>query len=379
MSGTLDEQALLARLRGGLVPAHPGARGLYHMTLNPGCVRLRVATAAGLSMRQVADILGVKVREGQSLFALDRGTRFEERLYESGAARLLELFRAERGWPVADSRVLDLRDVAPLPGGSAEAAAAGLARRAAATQRALTAKAAGHPRAVNLLVQPVLLIQVVGVAYPIIPDVLAASSAEPFYLPGEVKSYPDRGSKTDPADVAAAARQAAVATVGLRQWATGTRTAGLVGDQAHLVLARPGSLQPTLHTQSVRHEVAVLDRALTPPRPTCGRSPRCWGRTRTWPTWPPWRSCPPPTRRCAGRSVPWPSRARRRRPPRPARCCWARPPPVSWPASATCAAPPRCCSATPPLPLRRPPRSSGSAPTWPETSAPAAPDPARRP
>jgi hypothetical protein len=262
-AGGLEEQALLARLRGGLVPAHPGARGLYHLTLNPGCNRLRVATAAGLSMRQVAEVLGVQVREGQSMFALDRGTRFEERLYESGAARLLELFRAERAWPVADCRVLDLRDVAPLPGGSAEAAAAGLARRAAATQRALAAKAAGDPRAYNVLVQPVLLIQVVGVAYPIIPDVLAAASAEPFYTPGEAKSFPDRGSKTDPADVAAAARQAAVAVVGLRQWAAAARRpATLVGDQAHLVFARPGSLQPTLHTQSVRHEVAVLERAL---------------------------------------------------------------------------------------------------------------------
>ena len=262
-AGGREEQALLARLLGGLVPAHPGARGLYHLTLNPRCNRLRVATAAGLSMRQVAEVLGVQVREGQSVFALDRGIRFEERLYESGAARLLELFRTERGWPVADCRVLDLRDVAPLPGGSAEAAATGLARRAAATQRALAAKAAGDPHAYNLLVQPVLLIQVVGVAYPIIPDLLAASSAEPFYTPGEVKSFPDRGSKTDPADVAAATRQAAVAMVGLRQWAAAApQPARLVGTQAHLVFARPGSLQPTLHTQSVRHEVAVLDRAL---------------------------------------------------------------------------------------------------------------------
>jgi hypothetical protein len=145
----MTNEELLETIRGGLPVSNPGSRGLYHLTLNPGCQRLKVATGAGFTMVQMAGVLGVSVAEGQSIFALNRGKRFEDGLYDSGGARLLDLYRRERRWNAADCRVLDLRDVGSMPGGNSarvvRTRAATQARRLAETSRALSEKAAGAP------------------------------------------------------------------------------------------------------------------------------------------------------------------------------------------------------------------------------------------
>lgn len=262
---TNDE--MLEAVRGGLRVSNPGSRGLYHLTLNPGCQRLRVTTAAGFTMVQMARILGVSVAEGQSVFAMNRGKRFEEGLYDSGGAKLLDLYRREQGWDPADCRVLDLRDVGSMPGGNSAKAvqtrAATQVRRLAETERALTRKATGAAGAYNLIIQPVLSVTVVGAPYIVVPDLLAAPSTDRFYTTGEGKSFPDRGSKTDTADVTAATRQAGVGAVALRQWAARSGVnPGLVPEFADLIFTVPGSLTPTLTRQSVHPEIAALERAL---------------------------------------------------------------------------------------------------------------------
>lgn len=169
----MTDDEMLEALRGGLTVSNPGSRGLYHLTLNPGCQRLRVTTAAGLTMLQMADVLGISVAEGQSIFALNRGKRFEEGLYDSGGAKLLDLYRRDRGWDPADCRVLDLRDVGSMPGGNSpkavETRAVTQARRLAKTEQALARKATGAPNAYNILIQPVLSVTVVGVPYIVVP------------------------------------------------------------------------------------------------------------------------------------------------------------------------------------------------------------------
>lgn len=262
---TNDE--MLETIRGGLPPTNPGSRGLYHLTLNPGCQRLRVATAAGFTMVQIAHVLGAVVAEGQSVFAMNRGKRFEEGLYDSGGAKLLDLYRRERGWDPADCRVLDLRDVGSMPGGNSNKAvqsrAATQARRLAETERALARKATGAPDAYNILIQPVLSVTVVGAPYIVVPDLLVAPRSDPFYVAGEGKSFPNRGSKTDTSDVTAATRQAGVAVVALRQWAARSRwDPAIVPEMADLIFAVPGGLAPTLTRQSVHPEVVALERAL---------------------------------------------------------------------------------------------------------------------
>ncbi len=263
----MTDDEMLEALRGGLTVSNPGSRGLYHLTLNPGCQRLRVTTAAGLTMLQMADVLGISVAEGQSIFALNRGKRFEEGLYDSGGAKLLDLYRRDRGWDPADCRVLDLRDVGSMPGGNSpkavETRAVTQARRLAKTEQALARKATGAPDAYNILIQPVLSVTVVGVPYIVVPDLMTAPSSDPFYTTGEGKSFPHRGSKTDTADVTAATRQAGVGAVGLRQWAArfGLNPA-IVPEVADLIFAVPGGLTPTLTRQSVHPEIVALERAL---------------------------------------------------------------------------------------------------------------------
>ena len=92
MTGTAA--ARQARLRGALTAEQLGSRGLEHMARNPSCGLLKGLTIAGVSPATVVEaIYGDPPREGQSPFALTAGNRFETQLFDSGAARLLELYR----------------------------------------------------------------------------------------------------------------------------------------------------------------------------------------------------------------------------------------------------------------------------------------------
>ena len=56
-----------------------------------------------------------------------------------------------------------------------------------------------------------------GVSHPVELAYLVASDAEPIYRVGVIKSFADRGGKTDKTDIRAACREAAVGTLALRQ------------------------------------------------------------------------------------------------------------------------------------------------------------------
>jgi hypothetical protein len=45
------------------------------------------------------------------------------------------------------------------------------------------------------------------------PEALVVPDAEPFYRVIEIKSYPDRGGKTDPTDIRGVCRQAGVGVI----------------------------------------------------------------------------------------------------------------------------------------------------------------------
>ena len=263
----LDDTALrLARLRGGLSKETPGARGLERLARNPACLRLRALTLAGITpATAAAEIYGEPAPEGQSPFAIGAGNRFERALFEDGCARLLELYR-EKGRLAPDEgqgtgAVVDVsREVR---GASPEA----LAERRALTERLLRARLEGRPDAPVLLIKPRLTVEVLGTPYEVEPDALVAGRADACYRVVEIKSYPDRGGKTDPADVRSACRQAAVGVVALRQAlarlgvadAAVARLAPAAGD---LVLRQAGSFFPTLREMTLEGEVFSLTRAL---------------------------------------------------------------------------------------------------------------------
>jgi hypothetical protein len=249
----------VSRLRGSIEAAEPGARGIERVARNPDCLRLRAVTIAGMTPAQALKVMGRPDREGQSPFAMLLGQQFERFLLRNGAANLFAVYRKENILTQAEAKIVSVEDLAP---GTSIAARR---RRESETRRLLDLKLKGDPLAPNLIIKPRLPVSLVGIPHPIEPDFLIAADSDRFYRVGELKSYPDRGGKTDPADLRSACRQAAVGTVGLRQWLTakGVQSSELVAlAKADLVLRVTGFFLPTLNRQDIEGEVDSVFRAL---------------------------------------------------------------------------------------------------------------------
>ena len=195
---------LLTRLRGKLPAEEPGARGLEHLARNPGCQRLHALVMTGLSpATAMRDVYGDDPREGQSPFAIATGHTFERHLFDDQAQRLLTLYRDAGRLTESEARIAVVPDLVAGRGPDA------MRRRQELTRLLLRKKLRRDESAPHLIVKPRLSIRLLGVEHGIEPDALIASEQDPFYRVIEIKSYPDRGGKTDAADVRSACRQAA--------------------------------------------------------------------------------------------------------------------------------------------------------------------------
>ncbi|HEY1774023.1 MAG TPA: hypothetical protein VGH91_12615 [Gammaproteobacteria bacterium] len=249
----------IERLRGEIVAQEPGARGIEHVARNPECLRLRAVTIAGLPPSEAAKILDAPNDEGQSPFALAMGNRFEHQLLQNGAAELFALYRKEGLLALHESKIVAVSEFAP------ESKPRDLLRREAETKRLLLLKLRGSADAPNLIIKPRLRVILVGMPHPIEPDYFVASDSEGFYRVGELKSYADRGGKTDQADIRSACRQAAVGTVALRQLLQTLlpfASSDLVESRADLVLKVTGLMIPSLYSMKIEGEVDSIERAL---------------------------------------------------------------------------------------------------------------------
>ncbi|HEU4410570.1 MAG TPA: hypothetical protein VFS43_35270 [Polyangiaceae bacterium] len=226
------------------------------MARNPSCERLQVLTASGVGPNMAAnEILGERGLEGQSPFALVRGNSFERYVLSEGGARLLELYLRAGRREVAAGPFVDLR----------EGLAPGLDRAEQARRRRdatlyLLAGAAERGRP-SIVAHAVLGVEVAGASFDIEADYLVADGRG-FYLPGEIKSYADKASKTDPADLRGACRQAAVAVVALRQAARRLGRGAFARAACDLVLRKAGTNWPTLRAMTLEGEVDSIERAL---------------------------------------------------------------------------------------------------------------------
>lgn len=253
MSHTPDP---LPSLRGALPARAIGARGLEHLARNPGCERLMALGVLGVRAADAATTLYGEPGEGQSPFALSVGERFEARLLEDGAARLIALYEREGRLP-AGRVAVDVAARAPGAGAAAQT------RRAWLSARLLRQHLMGDPAAPALILHPRLSVDLTGRPVTVEPDGLVVQDG--VFRVIEIKSYPDRGGKTDPSDLRGASRQAAVGLRALRE-ALGRLGATRVADRApawaDLVLRRPGTMSPTLRPLSVEGELASLEAAL---------------------------------------------------------------------------------------------------------------------
>jgi hypothetical protein len=230
-------------------------------------MRLRALTIVGITPASAAEkIYQEPAREGQSPFALGLGTQFEKNLFDNAAANLLQLYRDAGRLQVDECKVVVIPDLAPpLSINDPQKLLIALGRRQAETNRLLRMKAAGSKDAPNLIIKPRMFVDLLGIGHAIEPDALVAADSELFYRPIEVKSYPDRAGKTDPADVRSACRQAAVAVVALRGTAQDLKLRDVdlaVPAAGDLVLRVPGGMRATLRSMTLQSEVASLERAL---------------------------------------------------------------------------------------------------------------------
>ncbi len=256
--------ARLPRLRGSLAADEPGARGFERVARNPDCTRLRALTIVGIDAATAAvQVYGEPDREGQSPFALAIGNRFDRAMSENGAAELLHLYRSAGRLAVSECKVAVIPDMAPL--GSQRDMKHVMALRQTLSQKLLEQKLRGDPKAPNIIIKPRVPVSLLGLDHAIEPDVLVSRDADPFYLPVEIKSYPDRAGKTETADIRSACRQAAVGVVALRNFLLRMGVQNpetMIPALGDLVLRIPGALKPKLRPMPLKGEVDSLERAI---------------------------------------------------------------------------------------------------------------------
>jgi hypothetical protein len=203
-------------------------------------------------------VYGEPSHEGQSVFAIATGTRFD-RIVTGDGSVLLELLRRRNVLAATECKIIIVPELSP---GTTTAA---MARRVSETNKIFKLKLRRDEVAPNIVIKPRVPVTLLGVEHGTEPDALVAADADAFYRPIEIKSYLDRGGKTDSSDIRAACQQAAVGVVGLRQVLTRlgiSEPARIVPPAGDLILRAPGSMRPTLRPMTLRGEVDSLERAI---------------------------------------------------------------------------------------------------------------------
>ncbi|MFT2016960.1 hypothetical protein ACMA1D_14090 [Streptomyces sp. 796.1] len=199
----------LAELRGPRVTARPlDARALAALAANPGCRRRALLDGAGVDKSALATALGSPATFGQSYFAHQRGNVFEARVTADGGEQLVALLR---------ERVTDPGP--PPPPGAVDApelTADGPDGRTARTRIALAEATAAGRWAV--LRHPMVSVSVAGSPAYLEPDAVVVHP-DGSWTVVEIKSFPMLDGTADPTKVGAAARQAAVYVLALRELA----------------------------------------------------------------------------------------------------------------------------------------------------------------
>jgi len=244
----------LAEIRGGVPPRRHNARTIAALTGNPGCTRRAVLDSAGVDKPKLAERIGFPARFGQSRFAISRGNAFEAQVKADGGAELLRLVAERLGVPVpAAASWTDLGD------GVADDTAA---RHRRSAELLTGATPGGTDDTAALFDHPLLGLDVAGHRVHLEPDLVAARLAGRYHVV-EIKSFPVVDGQADPAKVSAAAIQAAVYVLALRELlASAGHDPELVSHDVVLVCPRDFANQPVASLVDVRKQLLVLRRQL---------------------------------------------------------------------------------------------------------------------
>lgn len=244
----------LAAIRGGGTASRHNARTIAALTTNPGCARRAVLDCAGVDKQRLAAYIDYPARFGQSQFAITRGNAFEAQVKANGCAQLLQLLRERLDLEIPEVSYDDLESVAGRESQDVRYARS----RALLTRAAAQADGAG-----TLFDHPLLRLEVAGQQAYLEPDLIAFQHDGQFHVV-EIKSFAVIDGQGDPGKVAAAAIQAAVYVLAMRE---------LLGEAGHdpqvvshdvvLVCPRDFSNQPMAVRVDVRKQLAVLRRQLS--------------------------------------------------------------------------------------------------------------------
>lgn len=214
---------------------------------NPLCLANTVSAVHGISMAEVAKHEKLPTTMGQSPFALARGQNFERGLFRAGAERLITELAAKGVIPSADAVFRDFR--LRLNGGPAKT----LDDARAETARLFEAVASGPSTKKAILAAGATVAVPGGVMLPeaiLVIDalVIRRDLTPPELIVGEIKTYPDRGGYTEPAQLAQARAQAGVYVHGLDLVCKELKIDGRVrvARKGFLVLSRPGFNVPSV-------------------------------------------------------------------------------------------------------------------------------------
>lgn len=248
----------LSRFRGELPVKPPNARSLAATIENPGCNARRVFDAAGVDIRSVSERIGAPMPEEQSVFAINRGNRFERDLKADEYAKLLELLRS-RGFKVDAPVVLPLRSKYPIGPHNADEM---LRRRAVETEDAILRMAEGDESAPNLIDGAALQWDFGGATARLETDGIAWRLGGRIRII-EIKSFPIVDGRGDPEKVGAAAWQAAVYVSAISDMlAAAGHDVRLLSTEILLICPKNTSLVPTLAEVDVSRQARALRRLL---------------------------------------------------------------------------------------------------------------------
>ncbi|WP_119727649.1 hypothetical protein [Thermomonospora amylolytica] len=244
----------LAALRGGTPPAGFSARAIAGLTANPGCARRALLDASGADKGRISARVGFPGRFGQSTFALARGRAFEEQVKADGAAQLLALLRERLGLAVEEAAYLPLEDVGEHTGREV---------RAAHTANLLLRAARAADDAGTLFDHPMLRLNVAGHTAYLEPDLVAFQVGGRFHVV-EIKSFAVVDGQVDSEQVTAAAQQAAVYVLALRELlADHDLDPEAVSHEVLLVTPANFANTPMVSVLDVRKQLAAVRRVLT--------------------------------------------------------------------------------------------------------------------
>jgi hypothetical protein len=241
------------RLRGPVPPSPHDARAIAALAANPGCARRAVLDAAGIDKDATATHLGFPAPFGQSPFAITRGNAFESLVKESGCAELLRLLREILGLPIPLAAYTDLGDIGGDPSAHL---------RHSRTLELIDRAARDTDGAGTLYDHPLLRLEIAGRSSYLEPDVVAFRLGGAFRIV-EIKSFAVVDGQAEPEKVAAAARQAAVYVLALRNMLRELGHDPLrVSHEVVLVCPENFANRPVATLVDVRRELAVLKRQL---------------------------------------------------------------------------------------------------------------------